>query len=50
LIDNEYNFTYNGVNLAEALSDESDIFNDYFIVNSVYGRGVVIVENSSITA
>src|SRR5690625_7452696 len=37
-----------GVDLAEELTDESDYLNDYFIVNSVSGRGIISEENEVI--
>jgi len=36
------------VDLAEHLTDANDFYNDYFIVNSVSGRGIVAEENEII--
>lgn len=50
MLKSKENILINGVDLAEELTDESDYLNDYFIVNSVSGRGIIGEENEIISA
>jgi len=49
LIKSKENITINGVDLAEHLTDANDFYYDYFIVNSVSGRGIIGEENEIIS-